>query len=305
VASTHRAHVSGRAVLPAQREIPLALDEMIYTVTSGALKDAGLDVRALDGVCMAASDLNDGRAISTMTLTGSTGSFGIPEMRLCNDSLSAILLGVAELGCGSAEVMMVCSWSKLSDVTPESIRPLAIEPVFHRGLGFHPDAVLGLAMSHEAGVGTLTTGRPLTPQDAAVAFVMTAAPHESTDRPAVSVLGVGGSMGDYLRPRGAVLTPLREAALDAMKGLPVTADDLVSVVVAGFHHVEDAAIAEAVGVDSDRIVRQPDRWGDLGYAAGMLGVSQLADRGETGVSLVVSAGGLMVENAFATVVEVA
>ncbi|MCW2830460.1 MAG: hypothetical protein JWP31_1152 [Aeromicrobium sp.] len=278
---------------------------MIYAVTSGALQDAGIGVRDLDSVCMSASDLNDGRAISTMTLTGSTGSFGIPEMRLCNDSLSSVLLGVAEIGCGAAEAIMVCSWNKLSDVGPDAIRHLGMEPVFHRGLGFHPDAIYGLAASHESKTATVTGATPLVPQDGAVAFVLTRTPSVADRAGQLSVLGVGASMGDYLRARNDVLAPAREAVADALSGLSLDVDALASVVVAGFHPVEDAAIAEALGVDPGRIVRQDNRYGDLGYASGMLGISQVAESRTQGVSLVVSAGGLMFENAFATVVEVA
>jgi hypothetical protein len=302
VSSVARVHIAGQASIPPVRDAALALDEMIYSVTSGALADAGLAVGDLDGVCMAASDLNDGRAISTMTLTGSTGSFRKPEMRLCNDSLSALLLGLAEIRCGAAEAMMVCSWNKLSDATPEAIRHLALEPVFARDLGYHPEAILGLIRSAASSAATITAGSDLVPHDTAVAFVVTGSPPTHRDRH-TSVLGVGGSMAGYLRTRDSIMEPVVAATKDAMRGLDHSVEDVDAVVVSGLHQVADDAVAEALGVDLDRIVRQSDRWADLGYAAGMSGVEQASRFG--GLSLVVSAGGIGLENAFAALVEVA
>lgn len=112
-------------------------------------------------------------------------------------------------------------------------------------------------------------------------------------------------MADYLLPREDVLEPVRAAADDAMKRLGLAAADLESVVVAGLHQVDDSAIASALGVPVANVTRQADRWADLGYAAGMLGVAQVAASERRGVSLVVSAGGLGFENAFAAVVNVA
>src|SRR5712671_8216374 len=99
-------NIAGSSTLVPRPDIPMALDEMIYTATSHALADAGLSIDDISGSFMAASDLYDGRAISTMTLTGSTGSFHKNEMRVCNDSLAALMLAAAEIAAGAAEAVI-------------------------------------------------------------------------------------------------------------------------------------------------------------------------------------------------------
>jgi hypothetical protein len=280
----------------------MALDEMIYSVTSRALENAGLDISDISGACMAASDLNDGRAISTMTLTGSTGSFHKSEMRVCNDSLAAIQLGWAEVAAGAADALMVCSWSKMSDARAESIRPLAMEPTMHRALGYSPDAVLGLRQSAERGRPTTTAIAELAPADVAGAMVLVGTGHRAAS--STRFVGFGASMGRYLTPGEPVLQPVQKAFSDACDRAGVSPTDLKSVVVAGMAAIDESAFAEAFGVPEGRINRPGERFDDLGYAAGIAGVLGALDSVGNGLSLIVSGGGLGYENAHAVVVEV-
>lgn len=280
----------------------MALDEMIYNVTSRALQNAGLDISDISGACMAASDLNDGRAISTMTLTGSTGSFHKSEMRVCNDSLAAIQLGWAEVASGSADALMVCSWSKFSDARSEAIRPLAMEPALHRALGYSPDAVLALRRSAEQGRPTTTATLERTDADAAGAMILVGTGHRSSS--STKLLGFGASMGRYLTPGEPVLQPVQRAFADACDRAGVAPGDLASVVVAGMPAIDDVTFADAFGVDEVKIERPANRYADLGYAAGITGVLKTLDCRKAGLSLVVSGGGLGYENAHAVVVEV-
>lgn len=280
----------------------MSLDEMIYAVTSSAIENAGLTIDDIGGVCMAASDLNDGRAISTMTLTGSTGSFHKTEMRVCNESLAALWLGAAEVGSGAADALIVCSWSKFSDVPdPRAIPALAMEPAMTRALGYHPDAVLRLRESAETGTITVTGDRPLDPQDASVALIIT---RDDPAKPsAVNLIGTGASMGPYMRPGEPVLAPAATAAAAALRRGGKSASELTSVYVAGMHRITDDALAAAVGVPVSKIIRQTPAWGDLGYAAGLLSVGAALTAGVHGLVLVVSAGGLGYENAHSILLE--
>lgn len=280
----------------------MALDEMIYSVTSRALENAGLNISDISGACMAASDLNDGRAISTMTLTGSTGSFHKSEMRVCNDALAAVQLGWAEVASGAADALMVCSWSKLSDARSESIRPLAMEPSMHRALGYSPDAVLQLRQSAEQGRPTTTAIAELAAADVAGAMVLVGTGHRAAS--STELVGFGASMGRYLRPGEPVLEPVQKAFRDACDRAQVSPGDLTSVIVAGMPAIDEAAFANAFGVLEARITRPGDRYADLGYAAGIAGVLDTIESQERGFALVVSGGGLGYENAHAVVVEV-
>jgi hypothetical protein len=294
-------HIAGSCSLPPSPEIPLALDEMIYEVTSGALADSGLSMRDIHGSYMAASDLYDGRAISTMTLTGSTGSFHKSEMRVCNDSLAALMLAAAEVASGGAEAVIVCTWCKLSDASREEIVPLAIEPVFHRPLGYHPDAVLALRRSAEIGAPTAVAEVRVAPADVATAMVLTSRPAGSRR---ARVVSFGASNGSYLIPGQPVLEPLTQSATRALGRAGRDIGDMVTVWAGGLPLIPSREIASALGVDEDRLRRLADVPTDLGYAAGLTHVHAALDSGQRGPVLVVSGGGIGVENTFATVVEV-
>ncbi|MCU1494575.1 MAG: hypothetical protein JWO62_2339 [Acidimicrobiaceae bacterium] len=295
-----RVGIAGSRVLGPAVELPGALDALIYNATSAALDDAGMSITDVDGACMAASDLLDGRAISTMTLTGSTGSFRKTEMRVCNDSLAAVLVGAAEVASGAADALIVCSWSKLSDADSNAVLPLAMEPVFHRALGFHPAAVLDLRRSAESGAATVTADQSLESRDVAVATILVAG---DSPRARAHVIGFGASTGPYLRPGEPVLDPVRAAATAACDMAGVSVNDLSAVHVAGLARVDDDALADSLGVATGMLVRPAEPWADLGYAAGLTAMCRAHEAQTTGPVLVVSAGGLGYENAFAVVME--
>lgn len=295
--------IAGWSLLPPEPEIPGALDELIYASTSGALKHAGMTIDQIDGVSMASSDLNDGRAISTMTLTGSSGSFHKSEMRVCNDGLAAVWLGAAEIGAGAAQALMICAWNKFSDVVnPEAIRPLALEPTMHRALGYHPDAVLGLRQSQETGLATMTDGAaPAQPRDTAAAVVLTQAGHPSAGHYALT--GFGCSTGPYLRPGEPVLAPLQRATTAALKSAGISIEAVAAVYVGGFAPIASAALAAALDLPVAKIVRQDPPTADLGYAAGLVTLTNALNDGSEGVTIVISGAGLGLESVNAVVLE--
>jgi hypothetical protein len=293
---------SSRSLAPAQ-EIPLSLDEMIYSVTSGALEDSGLGISDVRGSVMAASDLYDGRAISTMTLTGSTGSFHKSEMRVCNDSLGALMLAAAEVGSGAADAVIVGTWSKLSDATRDAIVPLAIEPVFGRGLRYHPDAVVALRESGETGRATCVAGSAVSAVDVATAMVLTRGGLATT--PKGRIRSFGASTGSYLIPRHPLLEPLAQSASRALAAAAIGIEDVSAIWVAGLVGVPAQQVAAALGVHSDQVRRNADMRDDLGYAAGLTALHTALQADEQRPVLVVSGGGIGLENTFATVVDVA
>jgi hypothetical protein len=295
--------VAGWFAVDPAAEVVGALDELIYLATSGALRDAGLMVADLDGVSMASSDLNDGRAISTMTLTGATGSFQKNEIRVCNESLAALWVGAAEIAAGAARAMMVCAWSKFSDVPePTAIPALAMEPTTHRALGYHPDAVLSLRRSAERGeiVVTKVPAEPVVASDAAVAVVLTSADHPPARR--IRVTGVGAMTGPYLRPGEPVLGPVSSAGRAALTMSGLDSASVDKIYVGGMSRVDDDEIASALGIAPERLVRS-GRYHDIGYAAGLYAVVDALRRGVDGPTLVACANGLGLESAHAIILE--
>jgi hypothetical protein len=295
--------IAGWSLLPPRPEIAGALDELIYLSTSTALKNAGLTIHQIDGVSMASSDLNDGRAISTMTLTGSTGSFHKSEMRVCNDGLAAAWMGAAEVGSGAAETLMVCAWNKLSDVVdPAAISALAMEPTMHRALGYHPDAVLSLRRSWEIKSPVITPGTPrLIPHDTAATMVIARADHPCTGEYVIT--GFGSSTGPYLRPGEPVLAPTQRAAAAALKSAGLKASSVVRVHVGGLHRIDSADLSVALGMPLEAFVRQRPQSADLGYAAGLVALTNALNAVVEGPTLVISAAGLGMENAHALILE--
>lgn len=294
--------IAGWSLEPPQPEIVGALDELIYASTSTALTHAGMTIGEIDGVSMASSDLIDGRAISTMTLTGSSGSFHKSEMRVCNDGLAAVWMGAAEIGSGAAETLMVCAWNKFSDVVdPEAIRPLALEPTMHRALGYHPDAVLSLRKSQETGTPVFTAAPTTQPRDTSAAIILTRAGNQPSST--YELTGFGCSTGPYLRPGEPVLAPLQRATAAALKSAGVAHDAIGAVYVGGFMPVQSADLAAALDLPVGKIVRQNPQSDDLGYAAGLVALANALNDGVAGVTLVVSGAGLGLESVNAVVLE--
>lgn len=298
-----RIGIAGWALLPPEPEIVGSLDELIYRSTSNALNDAGMTIAEIDGVSMASSDLNDGRAISTMTLTGSTGSFRKSELRVCNDGLAAIIVAAAEIGSGAAGSQIVCAWNKFSDVVdPAAIAPLALEPTMHGALHYHPGAVLAMRRSAAEGRPVVTqAAEDFVPMDTACALVVTSAGHPKTG--GQDLVGFGASTGPYLRPGEPVAAPTGRAIAAALKSAGITAGDLTMVVIGGLRGVSNEEIAKAGGIATALFAPRSDVDGDLGYATGLVALIQALQANSPGHVLVVSGSGLGMESAYAVVLE--
>jgi acetyl-CoA C-acetyltransferase len=268
-----RIPIAGVSALPPQAEIPSSLEEMIYTTTAGALLSAGISIDDIDGVCMASSDLNDGRAISTMTLTGSTGSFRKTELRVCNDSLAAFWVAAAEIGSEAATRLIVSSWNKASDVVdPYAIPALALEPAMQRPLGYHPDVVYALRRSHDTGEVSVLSHELPTTADVAVGFVLGSVPagHRLAD-----LVGTGSSMAHYVDIGSRMLASTEEAARAALKSAGIAWEAVRKVFVAGMHAVPTEEIAQALDIPTPRPGRSRPRVrrrrprGDVGTGRGL------------------------------------
>ena len=209
VAGRPLADIVGTGVFGPEPCFEMPLDELIFEVTTAALLDAQMALADIDAVYMATSDVFDGRAISTMTLTASTGSFGKHEMRVCDDGLGALALAVDGLRSGSCDAALVTAWSKLSEANLDLIDPLAIEPAFHRPLGLRSSVVAALQRSSWKGQLTSVTRSTNAGGDAAVSLVLV--PPDSRANRRGRLLGAGWSAGPYLRPEGSPLRSVSDA----------------------------------------------------------------------------------------------
>lgn len=295
-----RIRVAGTASLGVQPEIAGPLDELIYKATSGAIADAGLTIADIDGVCMAASDVLDGRGISTMTLTGSMGSLKKSELRVCDDSLAAVRVAAAEIMSGASDIVLVAAWSKLSDADTDAIAPLSLEPAYHRPLGLRPATIQALRESSTLGRPILTTASDQWPADTAVAMVL----GRGNGQPSSPVLtGFGASMGRYLVPDGDLGAPLRDATERACRMASVERRDLRGAYLVGLSSFDDRRLAESLGIPEQAIEHVEPREADIGYAAGLHALRTAVQEQRRGPVLVVSVGGVGMQSANAVVVE--
>jgi len=111
---------------------------MVFQATSAALEEAGLARRDIDGVCIAASDQLDGRAISSMLLAAPAGAYLRDEVKVSDESSLALSTAFFCIKAGLARRMLVVSWTKTSESAP--LRAVAVnpDPIFSRPIGLHP-----------------------------------------------------------------------------------------------------------------------------------------------------------------------
>ena len=116
----------------------LNLTELVFEASSAALADAGLTRADIDGVCLAASDQLDGRAISSMQLAGPAGGYLKDEIKLGDDGALAFATAVLRIEAGTDRRVLAVSWTKASESSLETALGVNAEPVYTRPAGAHP-----------------------------------------------------------------------------------------------------------------------------------------------------------------------
>lgn len=279
-------------------EGPLAepLDELIFEATQRALIEADVDLDSIGGIFLAASDLFDGRGISTMTLSSAAGSFSKPEVRVCEDGIGALLLARAFLTAMTAERVIVSAWSKLTDADLEAIERASVEPIFRRDVLPSEDVVRGLKLSRSTGRPTRTSREPRRALDGAVSMVASL-----RDKGERGVLGLGASTGPYLSGDGDTLDQVRAAASRACMDASIDPGDVAAIYSSQLRAEERERICDVLGVPSVPVVDAEDVPLQLGYATGLLSVARAVLSG-SGTSLALGTAGLAGQTAFAAVV---
>lgn len=112
-----------------------SLEEVIHAASRGALTDAGIDREAIDNVVACASDLEDGRAISSMVAAAPAGSYRRDFIKTTDTGIHALALAAMRMKAGVFDTTLVVSWAKQSETDEETIRRLEADPFYHRGTG--------------------------------------------------------------------------------------------------------------------------------------------------------------------------
>lgn len=139
---------------PTPAENP-SLEELVFGATRAALDDAGLERDAIDGVCIAASDQLDGRAISSMHLAGPSGALLRDEIKVADDGSVALAAAVLRVEAGVSDRVLVVSWTKPDASDTAAALSVNPEPIFTRPVGLHPwvaEAMVVEAFMREAGI---------------------------------------------------------------------------------------------------------------------------------------------------------
>ena len=294
----------------------LNLTELVFEASAAALADAGLRRADIDGVCLAASDQLDGRAISSMQLAGPAGGFLKDEIKLGDDGSLAFAMAVLRIEAGADRRVLAVSWTKESESSLPTALGVNAEPVYARPAGLHPlvaEAAVTASFLERAGLpaprgeASDFSCWPLRhsdfppPTDAAVALVLGAGPG------AVEVSGLAWST-EVPDPTARRLTP--EAQVAAVAGRAAAEAGIVidgSVVIETTDRTpwRLAMTLAGLGLDADAKVNPSGglQASNPAYAAGLERVAHaaLAVRGGAPVAVAHSSYGYAGQGQFVTV----
>lgn len=111
------------------------LEELIFDAATSALADAGLAWRDLDSVVLGASDLVDGRVISSMVTSGSAGGYMKDLLNVASGGEHALVLAHLQILSGLCATSLVISWSKCSEAPIALVDRLSLDPFYYRHVG--------------------------------------------------------------------------------------------------------------------------------------------------------------------------
>ena len=124
------------------------LEELIFEAASGALADARLAWRELDAVVIGASDLVDGRVISSMVTAGPAGSYMKDLLAVASSAEHAFVLAYLRLAAGVGDTALVAGWSKCSEAPIPQVEQLSLDPFYRRHVGM--DGLVAAALQAAA-----------------------------------------------------------------------------------------------------------------------------------------------------------
>ena len=146
--SSGAVYLSSAAVVPLRAAYKdLALSELISTASSKCIEESSLGFREIEGVVLAASDLIDGRGITTMVTAAPAGAYLKDEIRVADDVLFGIALGAMRILSGTCRSCLVVAWGKISETDVQKVDSYTFEPFYHRPLGLSNASMLALQLS--------------------------------------------------------------------------------------------------------------------------------------------------------------
>ena len=118
--------------------------ELVWEVANKALNDAGITVREIDNVVTISSDFWDGRTISTMAVSDTSGGYDKDITTVEGDGTFGVLYGMMRILSGSFGTTMVVAHHKGSESNMAGITNTSFDPLVERKLGL--DAITSSAL---------------------------------------------------------------------------------------------------------------------------------------------------------------
>ncbi len=123
-------------------------EEMVFEAATGALKDAGAEIKDIDNIITVSNDFWDGRTISSMAIQDAAGSWGKDISTVEGDGAFGILYGMMRILSGSFNTTLVVCHSKGSEGDMNLVTNAMFDPIYQRGLGI--DALSSSALQARA-----------------------------------------------------------------------------------------------------------------------------------------------------------
>jgi acetyl-CoA C-acetyltransferase len=121
-----------------------SLEMLVFSTARRALEDAGLSLEDVDGVVTACSDQVDGRAISSMLMSGPSGGHLADEINLASSGAHALVMGFLQVASGHQDVVLVTTWGKASEGEVSNVEHLTADPYFERDVPISHVAAMGI-----------------------------------------------------------------------------------------------------------------------------------------------------------------
>lgn len=121
-----------------------SLEMLVFSTAGKALEDAGLSVDDVDGVVTACADQVDGRAISSMLMSGPSGGHLADEINLASSGAHALVMAFLQIASGHNDVVLVSTWGKASEGQLGNVEHLTADPYFERDVPIGHLAAMGI-----------------------------------------------------------------------------------------------------------------------------------------------------------------
>jgi len=118
--------------------------ELVWEAATKALADAGITVKEIDNVVSISSDFWDGRTISCMAISDTSGAYNKDISTVEGDGTFGALYGMMRILSGSFGTTMVVAHHKGSESNMNGITNTAFDPLVERKLGL--DAITSSAL---------------------------------------------------------------------------------------------------------------------------------------------------------------